>query len=290
MPALPGAELGLIDSSTAQLLVVVLVATLACLLYAWRRRRVAPRAGPSALDKLKLEVKLTRYSIILPSEVLVEYGCYQYRRFLSVFGGVSVATKWIKLGEAREARVVPLAEVCRSPPTVVRGRGYLYVELPAVMIKQGEYSGLVLACFDTARINTRGVASLASQGLSIHAAISVSKGLVEARLDWLTPGQPARLERVKLVRLLLCAEKPLKHCTVLVEASGAGRVENTLKYPLATRLFLGSKEGLGFEELVELASEAQIPIAPRLKLKLVAERRVFGLLRVVESSEELVLQ
>ncbi|MEM4595930.1 MAG: hypothetical protein QXO48_01960 [Desulfurococcaceae archaeon] len=226
---------------------------------------------PTLLSDFKIKVRTSPHAIILPSTLRYEHGYIHLRKILSAHvTGEEVRAEWKGLKTVREDNLIDVRELCTDPPLVAKSETVHQALLPGVMVRNGKYKGVVIACFNTSRLNAKGfIHDLYEHGFT-KGYVEISGGFIKVLLEHqdfeVGDGKKSR------VKLDLCSVRNIRSCMRILELTGSGVRELEYTYPVTRLVIIGYINGEGFDELFKIIDKAPSVIGPGLVLKLTTKK------------------
>ncbi|MEM2025602.1 MAG: hypothetical protein QXW94_04860, partial [Desulfurococcaceae archaeon] len=199
-------------------------------------------------------------------------GIFRVAFFSNLGFTVVLRTGWKLKEKLGERYWISVSEVCYEPPilqSLFFGRG-VHVEIPSILVEEGEYKGAIIACLDTTGLKLRGKASLQAFDKTgfVFGYVSIGNGVIKAELEWKpTVIDPTKYNYVKgrgtiayskreLIILEICVKSHfIEECKELVELNAPGKAKSEFVYPLTRKILLGDISGESFKEMNEIADK-----------------------------------
>lgn len=227
------------------LMVSALLATLSSIL-----SRTAKRcAGRSVLENISLHGD----RVVFPEQVKFVRGVLGLVGVKGASGlNAVLKVNVVKTGAIEERSWLSVNEVCWSPPTVkVLYGSEVHAEIPAYVVVNGAYKGVVVACVDTGLVKSRADFEVHSDYGYFKGSYKAEKGYLRVALSWAKHW----VARKGIAVLEVCLTGfHVKGCTEVLKLEEPGFRVRELNYTLTKKVFIGNIKGEGFEEVAELAS------------------------------------
>ena len=237
--------------------------------YALLKRRF-PGTSKKALQTLQeflVKARITQERVALPEVATVTRG---YLALAKLGGPYStVHTEWFTAGRPEVVADVPVEDLCREPPLVIKVRkkySHAVIVVPAIRIASGVYKDVIISCFNTEGIRAETWLGVTySEGFA-KCHLKIAEGRVNIKLEWLHHALESLKPHLE-VRVEVCSEKMLKphfkSCIPVIEASKPGVHEQVYRYPVTRRVLVAHASGALLEALESVIGELPPLLAGR---------------------------
>jgi len=237
--------------------------------YALLKRRF-PGTSKKALQTLQeflVKARITQERVALPEVATVTRG---YLALAKLGGPYStVHTEWFTAGRPEVVADVPVEDLCREPPLVIKVRkkySHAVIVVPAIRIASGVYKDVIISCFNTEGIRAETWLGVTySEGFA-KCHLKIAEGRVNIKLEWLHHALESLKPHLE-VRVEVCSEKMLKphfkSCIPVIEASKPGVHEQVYRYPVTRRVLVTHASGALLEALESVIGELPPLLAGR---------------------------
>jgi hypothetical protein len=228
-------------------------------------KRRFPGTSEKALQTLQeflVKARITQERVALPEVATATRGYLALARLGGPYSALH--TEWFTAGRPEVVADVPVEDLCREPPLVIKVRkkySHAVIVVPAIRIASGMYKDIVISCFNTEGIRAETWLGVTySEGFA-KCHLKIAEGSVNIKLEWLhhaPEGLKPQLKVIKpplKVRVEVCSEKMLrphfKPCIPVIEASRPGVHEQVYRYPVTKRVLVTHASGALLPEALE---------------------------------------
>jgi hypothetical protein len=217
-----------------------------------------PDTSKKALQTLQeflVKARITRERVALPEVATVTRGYLALARLEGPYSPLH--TELFTAGRSEVVADVPVEDLCREPPLVIKVRkkySHAVIVVPAIRIASGMYKDVVISCFNTESIRAETWLGVTySEGFA-KCHLKIAEGSVNIKLEWLHHALESLKPQLK-VRVEVCSEKVLKphfkSCIPVIEASKPGVHEQVYRYPVTRRVLVTHASGALLPEALE---------------------------------------
>lgn len=258
-------------------------------MFFYRRTRKKVKIPPSRLSQIDYSrsFEVRDNTIAFKRPIKIVRGIFRAAIFSNLDFTVVLRTGWKLKDKLGERYWVAISEICHEPPilqSLFFGKG-IHVELPSILIEDGDHKGTVIACLDTTSLKLKNKLSIEvfdKMGF-VFGFISIGGGLVKAELDWrpnvIEPSRFSYLAELgtfvypkrESITLEICVNSHfIRECKNLIALNKPGKARSEISYPLIRELIFGNIKGEGFKGVIKIADKFEGVLGikrTRLRLK-----------------------